>query len=326
MKAVKALIVFLGVILAALAVVPLLIPLPPLEGVRPLEEITYPDSRFIEINGLDVHYQRFGDGDPAIILLHGFGASTFSWREVTAPLAQYGTVIAYDRPAFGLTERPMPEEFGSQNPYTSASNLDILRALLDANDIQKAILIGNSAGGTVATAFALEYPERVSGLVLVDAAIYQTGGRFPEWVKPILQTPQARRLGQLGIRSIAGPSGDDFLKSAWHDPSRITPQIVEGYRRPLQVAHWDRALWEFTLAASPEDLAQRLGEISVPTLVVTGDDDRIVPTDLSIRLSQEIPSARLAVFSACGHVPQEECPDQFLQVAGEFIQMIAKGE
>ena len=69
-----------------------------------------PDSRFIELNGLNVHYKQAGSGEPLIVLLHGFSASTFSWREVMQPLAAFGTVVAYDRPGFGLTERPLGDE------------------------------------------------------------------------------------------------------------------------------------------------------------------------------------------------------------------------
>ncbi len=102
--------ILLGVVLVVILVGPFLVPIPPLEGTASPERLADPDSRFIEVDGLVVHYKIAGQGSPAILLLHGFGASVFSWREVMEPLSWYGMVVAFDRPAFGLTSRPMPEE------------------------------------------------------------------------------------------------------------------------------------------------------------------------------------------------------------------------
>jgi pimeloyl-ACP methyl ester carboxylesterase len=85
------------------------------------------------------------------------------------------------------------------------------------------------------------------------------------------------------------------------------------------VADWDRALWEFTLASRDLKLSRRLEELRLPVLVITGDDDRIVPTAESLRLAEEIPGAQLAVIPDCGHVPQEECPQRFLQAVQGFL-------
>jgi pimeloyl-ACP methyl ester carboxylesterase len=113
--------------------------------------------------------------------------------------------------------------------------------------------------------------------------------------------------------------GENLANMAWHDPSKLTPEVWEGYRKPLRVENWDRALWEFTLASRDLDLADRLNEIGMPVLVVTGDDDRIVPTEESIRLAGELPDAGLAVIPACGHAPQEECPVEFLDAVRGFL-------
>jgi pimeloyl-ACP methyl ester carboxylesterase len=314
-----------GIILAAILVIlvggPFLIPVPPLEDAnRQPEDLADPDSLFIEVNGLRVHYKVWGEGEPVIILLHGFGASTFSWREVAEPLTQYGTVIAYDRPAFGLTERPMPGEWTGENPYSADAQVALLFGLMDELGVQKAILVGNSAGGTVATLAALEHPERVTALVEVDAAIYEGGG-VPAWIKPLLSTPQLRHLGPLVARRIK-TWGLDFLRSAWHNPDNISPEVFEGYQKYLTIKNWDRALWELTAASSGSGLEGQLNQLLLPVLVVTGDDDRIVPTANSIRLSQDIPQAQLAVIPSCGHVPQEECPEAFMNAVGEFIRSL----
>lgn len=299
---------------------PFLVPVPPLTGLQPPEQLADPDSRFVEVNGLRIHYKLMGSGRPLILLLHGFGANTSSWRKVMAPLAGLGTVVAYDRPAFGLTERPLGDElraWAGPNPYSADAQADQVVALIQALGFEQAILVGNSAGGTVAMHTYLRHPARVQGLVFVDAAIY-TGGGAPGWIKPLLRTPQMRRLGPLVSRSLVA-QGDRLLELAWHDPGRITPEDIAAYRKATQVEGWDRALWEFTLASSDLRLAARVAEVQLPALVITGDDDRIVPTEESIRLARELPDAELAVIPACGHVPQEECPEAFVEALRPFI-------
>ena len=317
MKALKIIgLVLLGIILL-IAIVPFLIPIPPLEDTKPAAELADPDSLFIDLDGITIHYKKMGAGEPVYILLHGFGASTYSWREVMPPLSQTGTVIAYDRPAFGLTDRPMPGEWQGPSPYSYAYQTEMVIRLMDDLGIEKAVLVGNSAGGTVAAAAALKYPQRVTGLVLVDAAIYMDNPSSPllGW---LLKTPQANRLGPLFTRNIR-TWGLDFLKTAWHDPSRITPEIYENYQKPPQVNNWDKALWELTRDSGREDITGKLDQFQMPVLVITGDDDRIVPTAQSLKLAAAIPGSQLVVIPACGHVPQEECPQAFMQALQKFV-------
>lgn len=296
---------------------PFLVPVPPLTDTVSERELADADSRFVQVGQLTVHYKDYGTGEPVFILLHGFGASTFSWREVLVPFSELGRVIAYDRPAFGLTSRLMPGEWQGQNPYSPEAQAALVIDLMDVLGIEKAWLVGNSAGGTVSVYTALTYPQRVSGLILVDAAIY-TGGGSPAWVRPLLGTPQMRHLGPLLARQIA-TTGNDFIRSAFHDPSLVTSEVLEGYRKPLRANNWDRALWELTVASRPLGLAERLRELNLPVLVITGDDDRIVPTQDSIRLASEIPGAVLVVIPQAGHLPHEEKPLEFMQAVREFV-------
>lgn len=313
-------IILVGVLifLVVMLVGPFLVPVPPLEGLKPVEDLADPESKFVEINGLTVHYKEMGQGDLTFILLHGFGASLFSWRDVMQPLSQYGRVIAFDRPAFGLTERPMPGEWTGENPYGPEAQVDIVIGLMDALGVEQAVLVGNSAGGTVSINTALAYPQRVQALVLVDAAVY-AGGGAPAWVRPLLGTPQMRHVGPLISRQLQA-QGRAFIQTAWHDPTRITPDIYVGYEKPLQAEGWDRALWELTAASHASDLEGRLGELFMPVLVLTGDDDRIVPTEQSLRLGSEIPQAELIVIPQCGHLPHEEHPQLFMDALAAFIQ------
>lgn len=313
--------IIIAAVLALILAGPFLVPVPELTDTLPVNVLADPDSQFIEINDISVHYKRLGSGESTFVLLHGFGASTFSWRDVMTPLAEIGQVIAYDRPGFGLTDRPMDWE--GVNPYSEEGNLNILLGLLDAFDLEQVILVGNSAGGTVATAFTLVHPERVQALIEVDAAIYQTmpDSALLTW---LLNTPQMDHLGPLIARSLAGQRGTTFLESAWFDPAQFLadPDNMAGYRKPLQVEDWDRALWEHTKASREPDLADCLDRIVVPTLVISGAEDQIIPLEYSQRLAIDIPGAQLVVFEQCGHLPQEECPDQFMAAIVNFLNTL----
>lgn len=305
----------IAMLLLVLLVGPFLVPVPPLEGTLPPQALADADSQFIEINGLDVHVKTLGQGEPVFVLLHGFGASLYSWQAVMEPFSQHGMVIAFDRPAFGLTERPLTWE--GQNPYSPEAQVALVTGLLDHFGVQQAILVGNSAGGTVSMLTALAHPERVSALILVDPAVY-TGGGAPSWIRPLLGTPQMRHLGPLVARQIQ-QRGPELVEQAWHDPARIPPGTLELYKKPLQAENWDKALWEMTLASRASGLTEQLSAFTLPVLVITGDDDRIVPTADSVRLGGELPDASLVVIPQAGHVPHEERPDLFMQAVDTFL-------
>jgi len=301
-------------------IVPFLIPIPPLENTLPPEQLADSGSKFVTIQNVDVHYKIVGEGETTLILLHGFGASTFTWNRVIIPLSKNYTVIAYDRTGFGFTSRPMPDEWSGESPYSPESQADQTIALMDRWGVEKAILIGSSAGGTIAALTAVKYPERIKALILVDAAIFKGGP--PDWLIPLIKIPQIKRLGPLFVRRYFIGSSERARELAWHDPSKLTAEILEGYKKPLRARNWDRALWEFALAYHPLNLEERLSDIKVPVLVITGDDDRIVPQEDSERIASKIPQAELVVIANCGHVPHEETPEEFLEAVNKFLEEV----
>ena len=307
--------------LTAVLVGPFLIPVPPLRGTFPPEDLADDDSEFMDICGVNIHLKKKGQGKPVFLLLHGFAASLYSWQRVMEPFSQLGSVIAYDRPGFGLSEHPL--HWQGKNPYRADTQVDLVTGLLDHLQVDKVILVGSSAGGSVAMRVALAYPERVACLVLVDAAVY-VGSHTPEWLHPLLSTPQMRHLGPLIARQISR-LGFRLIDMAWHDPSRVPGEMLDLYQKPYQVENWDKALWEFTQANQVNDLPLHVNEINQPTLVITGDDDRIVPTADSIRLANELPNASLQVIEDCGHLPHEEQPAAFMEAVRNFIETIPQG-
>jgi len=180
------------------------------------------------------------------------------------------------------------------------------------------ILIGNSAGGTVAIQTALNFPEKIQGLILINPAVYGGGGA-PKLIKPLLNIPQINRLGPIFVRTIR-ERGLEILKLAWSDPSKLTDEDIENYQKPLSVDRWDEGLWEFTKVNGDNNLDERLTEINIPVLIIAGSEDKIIPVDLSIQLASDIPGSKLVMIPNCGHVPQEECPDDFLAAVSYFLK------
>jgi len=303
-----------------LAVVgPFLVPVPELDGLVPAEQFIEADSKFVEVNSVNIHYKEAGAGERTFVLLHGFGGSTYSWRAVMDDFAQFGHVIAYDRPAFGLTERPMPESW-VENPYGMKANVELLRGLLDEFGIEKAVLVGNSAGGGVSVAFALEYPERVESLILVDPGV--GGGRgpqFPAWALPLMWTPQMRHLGPLMMRSYQ-ETLPNTIQREWYDSTKLTDTIRQEYLKLLKVKNWDRAFYELTFAPAYPELRPLLPQLTVPVYIVAGQEDRLIRAFYFEAISTEIPNAQLVLIPQCGHVPQEECPTQFMEAVSDYLE------
>jgi len=306
----------------AFLVVPFLIPFET-TGTRIFAEAAGPGAEFVTLNGIDVHletvdYTGESADPPLIVLLHGFGASTFSWREVLEPLADMGDVIAYDRPGFGFTERPAVEWEG-KNPYGVPGNLELLDALLaEFAPNREVILVGHSAGGLIAAEYARLNPDTVDRLVLVAPAVYTTGG-FPAWLAPFVGMPQIQRLGPILVQGIA-TSGEQLLEQSFVDQAVLTDAVREGYRAPLTVVGWEEGLWRFTTAPRDNALVANLDGITQATLLITGDADTVVPTADTQRLATELSGAELVVIARSGHLPQEETPGQFTDAVLDWLE------
>lgn len=319
MKKINGLSLLFILVLIGIIIGPLIIPLPPLMDIQPIEELVYPDSQFKNVDGINIHFQARENGSSILfILLHGFGSSTYSWSKVMDPISLFGSVIAFDRPAFGLTERVLPNMDVDFNPYMLDFQPSIVMDFVHDIKPVKTILVGNSAGGTVALKTALDYPGEIDALILVSPAVYGGGGA-PKWIRPLLNIPHFNRLGPVFVRSIR-ERGLELLKLAWFDPDQITDEDLENYQKPLSIENWDKALWEFSKANRENDIQDRISDVSIPVLVISGENDQIIPKEQSIQLASELPNSDLVIIPNCGHVPQEECPDLFMKAIDDFIR------
>ena len=297
------------------ALLALLVARPASTGTRTIEAAAGPGAEFVDVGGLRVHVERMtyagtAEDRPIFVLLHGFGASTFTWRDLMGPLAQLGDVIAYDRPGFGFTDRP--ERWSAENPYGAAANIRVLDALVQCAAPDRAvILVGHSAGGQLAAEYARVHPERVRGLVLISPAILTAGGP-PAWLTSALGARWLSRLGTRLIGSLAGLT-EQLLERSFADPATLTDAVRAGYRRPLEVRGWERGLWSFTVAPRITGLPAHLNEIRRPTLLITGDADTIIPTADTESLRRRLPDADLVVLPNAGHLSHEETPAAVVQ-------------
>lgn len=313
MKISRILAIIGAVVLALILVVPFLIPVQT-SGTATYKEVAGEGATFASAQGIDIYYEKTDfvcqDGNdcsnpPVIFLMHGFGANTFSFREVTEPLSQLGDVIAYDRPGFGLSERPTSWE--GENPYGSIGQDLILDQLIaEFANGRDVILVGHSAGGTLAAQYVVDNKDAIQGLILISPAILSTGGS-PSWLNWIYSIPQLDHLGPLLVSSIAS-SGMDLLNESWYDPELITDQVKAGYREPLSVIGWEEGFWEFNRAPRAFDIKDRLDEITLPTLLITGDSDTVVATADTEALADMIKDSVLFVIPQSGHLAQEETP------------------
>lgn len=277
-----------------------------------------PDSQFLDANGFRIHYKRLGSGPTLILLLHGSFLSLRSWSQVMQPLAEQATVVAFDRPVCGLTSRPLPRGKGDAL-YSADAQSDLVATLIDKLGFEQAILIGNSTGGTIALLTALRHPERVRGLVLVGPMIY-SGYATSQVPAPMLAVMKGLRpLFSRLMKVMIARLYDKAIRKFWFRQERLSDAMLATIKADFMVGPWDQAFFELFLATRHLGLDTRLQSLSLPALVVTGEHDRAVKPEESVRLGNELPGAILEIIPDCGHLPQEERPDAFVAAVRAFL-------
>lgn len=282
----------------------------PVEQLKP--QWTTSASSFMEIGGLSLHVSDEGvknDATP-IVLIHGTGASLHTWNGWTSTLKNQRRVIRFDLPGFGLTG-PEP-----QNNYTIENYTDYLIKLLDALGIPKAIVAGNSLGGYIAWATAIRYPDRVSKLVLVDASGYPYQAESVPIAFKLSQNKLAKILLKNFIPKFIVRSS---IENVYGDPSLVSDDLVDRYYQ-LALREGNRAaISERFTQTQPGDLRFKLGELTVPTLLLWGGKDKLIPLHVGEQFKKDIPHSTLVVFDELGHVPHEEAPETTLSPVLAFI-------
>ncbi|EJN61090.1 alpha/beta fold hydrolase [Halogranum rubrum] len=276
-------------------------------------------TRRVFVDDHDVFYHVAGDGPP-VVLLHGGGwdSAALSWRETMPTLAETHTVYAPDLPGYGDSDPP--EGTPSVDSYGA-----FVVGFLDALGIDTAALVGVSLGGSVALDVALTRPERVSRLVLVDSyglgrevpggplsTLFLRIPRIPEAVERVLA--RHSRLVALSLRGVV-------------HPANLTPELVD---EVLAVAReHDGRAWrafqrsEVGFGGVRTNYVDRLPDLSVPTLLIHGEADSLIPVEWSVRAGTLIPDAEVRILPHCGHWPPREVPETVTRFVADFLDVDA---
>jgi pimeloyl-ACP methyl ester carboxylesterase len=264
-------------------------------------------ARYVTIDNTRIRYVETGHG-PAVVLIHGLAASIYSWRYTILPVAHAGfRVIAFDNRGFGFSDKP------SQG-YTNEAYVGILQGLLDSLGIAQATLVGHSMGGAIAAQAALERPDRVRALVLVDAA--GLGVRWPFMLR-VAHWPAVGALFDH-LRGRAATAG--ILRTLYAVPSRVTVEDVDQYYAPLAEPGFGRVLRGVLGAFRFDGLRERLGHLATPTLLMWGTRDRLIPVAVGQTMTALLPRALLVRFPDAGHALPEESPQAFNKALIGFLQ------
>jgi 2-hydroxy-6-oxo-octa-2,4-dienoate hydrolase len=269
-----------------------------------------PIGEFSEIGGFKTHFHRAGMGKP-VVLLHGSGPGVSAWENwngIMPSLSQTHSVFAPDIVGFGRTELP----------DTLDLNIKIwvahLIAFLDAMEIEKAVLVGNSFGGGLSLAASLKHSERIAAMILMGTP----SGEFEQ--------SAALASGYAFDPSLENMA--ETLRKFPFDPSLVTDKMIED-RHALSLTHVGNAAFRKLMPKPSEDGAtktvrgvplEQLARIEAPVLLLHGVNDQVIPAAVSFRAQQHLPNSDLHLFGRCGHWVQIEQRDQFLAEVDSFLR------
>ena len=266
-------------------------------------------SSFAEVDGVRIHYQDKGNGTP-LVLIHGYTSSVYSWKDVFEPLSQNFRVIAVDLKGFGFSGKP-------DGDYSRRAQALLVSHLLEHLHVEHAWICGNSMGGEVALNLAIVNPGQVSGLILIDSngvKVKGSGSLAPSY---LLIPGVGRVLTALALRS--DKLVRQGLEKSFYDDTKVTGDRVAAYYRPLQTRGGQLAAIRARTQAGQFPVEPELGKIFVPTLILWGAQDELIPVEAGHKLNSLIRNSKLVIFDNCGHLLQEEMPARAADEINNFI-------
>lgn len=265
-------------------------------------------SRYMQIGGMQLHYKDEGQGKP-VVLLHGISSSLQTWDAWTEVLKSQYRVIRLDLPGFGLTG-PDPQDIYSVDRYVA-----VLDTLLQRLDIGSSYMAGNSLGGWITWEFALQHPQTVSRMILIDAAGFATPDDPPKPIRliqnPLFRNMAMKRAPRFLVRK--------FLKQAYGDRSKVSKELVNRYYELSNRPGNPKAF--YTIANSHfESHTELLPTLKVPTLIMWGaEDKKWIDVSHAYLFQELLPDNKLIIYQGVGHLPMEEAPQESVQDALKFF-------
>ncbi len=265
----------------------------------------YGPSQFIEIEGMDVHYRMEGSGPP-VLLLHGTAASLHTWEPWAILLRDSFTVLTVDLPAFGLTG---PNE---NNDYTTTAYNRFINQFTSALDIDTFSIGGNSLGGYISWNYALDFPDRIDKLILIDAAGFPTEpvALFKLIKNPIL----GPLLSKVSVRSLV----EKNLKEVYADQTKITDGLIQRYY-DLSLRKGNRQALRARVNRKEKSRVEQISKINNKTLIMWGAKDQWIPVEHAHLFHDQMPNSELIIYPDAGHVPMEELAEQTGQDVYKFL-------
>lgn len=284
------------------------------------------EAQHVSIHGHDVSYRGGGSG-PVVVLIHGMAGSSVTWEPILAELTRHYTVIAPDLPGHGESDKP-------RGDYSLGAHASSIRDLLLALGHERATIVGQSFGGGVAMQLAYQHPERCERLVLVSS-----GGLGQEVALLLraLTLPGAEHLMPIACNGRVRDAGTAVTGLLDRIGLRPVPAVAEMWRSYASLSDAStREAFQHTLRSVVDMHGQRVSATDrlylaadVPTLIVWGDRDPIIPLDHGVKAHEMIPGSRLEVFEGAGHFPHCEQPERFVEVLVDFVDSsspVAKSE
>lgn len=272
-----------------------------------------PKDRFIETGGVRYHYTEYAGKGPVVELLHGFASSTYTWEKVAPYLNEAGYhVLALDMKGFGWSDKPKDANY---DPYTLMQEVN---QWMDAIGLKDVTFVGNSLGGAIAWLMALEHPEKVGRLVLIDAAGYPMQKPF---IIRMAGSPLSGLVAKLFFCRLLVKWN---LKQVYDHEDWITEEQVNAYYNRLRTENALDA--QIAVARSLEvkqfeKYIKRISTIEKKTLIIWGVNDRWIPLEeVGYRFRRNLSNSRLVVIPECGHIPQEEHPEKCARLILDFIR------
>ncbi|MFI8480935.1 alpha/beta fold hydrolase [Pseudomonas sp. NPDC078700] len=268
-------------------------------------------STFVSIDGMQVHLRDQGprDDPEPLLLLHGTSASLHTWQGWVEQLKAKHRVISIDLPGFGLTG-PFPDGDYSVDHYQH-----FLEQLFAQLKLQRVTLVGNSFGGQLAWLFALKQPQKVGHLVLIDAAGYP---RQSESVPLGFWLAQNPVLAPLMAKILPRKMIESSVRNVYGDPAKVTDELIDRYYQLTRREGNRQALVE-RFKQVGNDSFEQIKQLQVPTLIIWGGEDRLIPVANAERFATDIAGSRWVIFEDLGHVPQEEDPLRTSAALSSFL-------
>src|SRR3989442_14521459 len=266
---------------------------------------------------IELYHESYGEGRP-LLCIHGFGASLYSWRNFIGPLSKDNQLLLIDLKGCGKSPK------SKDTKYSSLDHAELIRRFILKHDLKNLTLVGNSLGGALSlliTIILMETGElaRLRSIILIDA------GAYKEYI------PFYLRLLSVPILTLAAfllpirLSAERVLRTAYYDPNKSSAEQIAAYASPLSEPGARHALLQSAQQLVPpnfDELVAKYKEIKVPTLLIWGRQDKIIPLKVGERLDRDIPNSTLNLIDECALAEEEEKPDWTIRLLLSFLKSL----